>query len=153
MTRLMSCTEEELKTYRGLDLMPTFVAPSFKADPEHGDTYAAYNKPGAILAWLEVDAAAPLTLHLCPCSMLGIVLLKVGASVGKASVARTGTHGHCVVHAQEAEPPEEYILIVDADNIMRFPFDPLQMRVEPGAQQPPRELARSVISKRITAQK
>ena len=39
---------------RGLDLMPTFVAPSFKADPEHGDDYAAYNKPGAIMAWLTV---------------------------------------------------------------------------------------------------
>jgi hypothetical protein len=34
--------------------MPTFVAPSFKADPEHGDDYAAYNKPGAIMAWLTV---------------------------------------------------------------------------------------------------
>lgn len=33
---------------------------------------------------------------------------------------------------QEQEPQEEYIMIVDADNIMRFPFDPVQLRVEPG---------------------
>jgi hypothetical protein len=39
----------------------------------------------------------------------------------------------CRACAQEAEPKEEYILIVDADNIMRFPFDPVQLRVEPGA--------------------
>jgi NET1-associated nuclear protein 1 (U3 small nucleolar RNA-associated protein 17) len=54
VTRLMSCTEEQLKAYKGLDLLPTFIAPSFKEDPEHGDSYAAYNKPGAIMAWLEV---------------------------------------------------------------------------------------------------
>ena len=62
MTRLMSCTEQELRAYRGLDLMPTFVAPSFKSDPDHDDTYAAYNKPGAIIAWLTVrtlPSAAP----------------------------------------------------------------------------------------------
>ena len=35
---------------------------------------------------------------------------------------------------QEQEPKEEYIMIVDADNIMRFPFDPVQLRVEPGTQ-------------------
>ena len=65
VTRLMSCTEEELKTYRGLDLMPTFVAPSFKYDPEHGDTYAAYNKPGAIMAWLEVTCACQSSVQQC----------------------------------------------------------------------------------------
>ncbi len=53
ITRLMSCTEEQLKDYKGIDLVPTFVAPSFKnIVPE--DEYAAYNKPGAIMAWLEV---------------------------------------------------------------------------------------------------
>ena len=38
-----------------------------------------------------------------------------------------------VLLLQEQEPKEEYILIVDADNIMRFPFDPLELKVEPGA--------------------
>lgn len=63
VTRLMSCTEAELRTYRGLDLMPTFVAPSFKADPEHNDDYSAYNKPGAIMAWLTVRAL-PWPCHM-----------------------------------------------------------------------------------------
>jgi NET1-associated nuclear protein 1 (U3 small nucleolar RNA-associated protein 17) len=50
----MSCKEDDLQRYKGLDLMPTFVAPSFGDDPEHDDEYSAYNKPGAIMAWLEV---------------------------------------------------------------------------------------------------
>ncbi len=52
----MSCTEEQLKDYKGIDLVPTFVAPSFKhIVPD--DEYAAYNKPGAIMAWLEVPCS------------------------------------------------------------------------------------------------
>ncbi|CAL8472223.1 g11765 [Coccomyxa elongata] len=84
ITRLMSCTEEQLKDYKGIDLVPTFVAPSFK-NIVPDDEYAAYNKPGAIMAWLE-----------------------------------------------EREPKEDFILIVDADNIMRFPLDPVELKVEPG---------------------
>jgi hypothetical protein len=33
---------------------------------------------------------------------------------------------------QEQEPKEDFILIVDADNIMRFPFDPVELKVQPG---------------------
>lgn len=36
---------------------------------------------------------------------------------------------------QEQEPKEDYILIVDADNIMRFPFDPVELKVQPGVYQ------------------
>lgn len=55
-TRLLSCTKEQLKNYRGLDLVPTHVVPSLTMDPnkEHNDHYSAYNKPGAVLFWLRV---------------------------------------------------------------------------------------------------
>ncbi|BDA42986.1 Peptidyl serine alpha-galactosyltransferase [Coccomyxa sp. Obi] len=54
-TRLLSCTEEQLKGYKGLDLVPTHVVPSLTIDPnkEHNDHYSAYNKPGAVLFWLQ----------------------------------------------------------------------------------------------------
>lgn len=33
---------------------------------------------------------------------------------------------------EKAQPPEEYILILDADMIMRRPFDPVRLGVRPG---------------------
>lgn len=55
-TRLLSCTQEQLQTYSTVDLVPTHVVPSLTLDPnpEHLDHYSAYNKPGAVLFWLEV---------------------------------------------------------------------------------------------------
>ncbi|EIE24386.1 hypothetical protein COCSUDRAFT_40799 [Coccomyxa subellipsoidea C-169] len=54
-TRLLSCTDEQLQNYKGLDLVPTHVVPSLTMDPnkEHNDHYSAYNKPGAVLFWLQ----------------------------------------------------------------------------------------------------
>ena len=62
LTRLLSCTKEQLQSYRGLDLMPTHVVPSLTRDPNiaHNDHYSAYNKPGAVLYWLRVSARALL---------------------------------------------------------------------------------------------
>ena len=56
LTRLLSCTEEQLLTYRGKDLVTTHVVPSLTLDPnqEHSDHYSAYNKPGAVMFWLQV---------------------------------------------------------------------------------------------------
>ena len=56
LTRLLSCTEEQLQTYKGLDLVTTHVVPSLTIDPnkEHNDHYSAYNKPGAVYFWLQV---------------------------------------------------------------------------------------------------
>ena len=57
LTRLLSCTEEQLLTYRGKDLVTTHVVPSLTLDPnqEHNDHYSAYNKPGAVMFWLQVS--------------------------------------------------------------------------------------------------
>lgn len=37
ITRLLSCTEEEMKNYRGMDLAPTFRVPSWSRHPKTGD--------------------------------------------------------------------------------------------------------------------
>lgn len=37
VTRLLSCTKEEKKNYRGLDLAPTLAVPSMSRHPKTGD--------------------------------------------------------------------------------------------------------------------
>jgi len=37
ITRLLSCTEEQKKTYRGMHLAPTFEVPSMSKHPTTGD--------------------------------------------------------------------------------------------------------------------
>ena len=61
LTRLLSCTEEKLKAYKWLDIVPTFVVPDVEYDEEHEDHYTAYNKPFAVAAWLRVSAC---TVHV-----------------------------------------------------------------------------------------
>ncbi|RAL40944.1 hypothetical protein DM860_008642 [Cuscuta australis] len=59
ITRLLSCTEEELKQYKGHDLAPTHYVPSMSRHPLTGDWYPAINKPAAVLHWLnhvKIDA-------------------------------------------------------------------------------------------------
>ncbi|KAG0593534.1 hypothetical protein M758_1G329500 [Ceratodon purpureus] len=53
ITRLLSCTEENLKIYRGMNLAPTHIVPSMSLHPLTGDWYPAINKPAAILHWLN----------------------------------------------------------------------------------------------------
>ncbi|KAG5515395.1 hypothetical protein RHGRI_036446 [Rhododendron griersonianum] len=59
ITRLLSCTDEDLKNYKGRDLAPTHYVPSMSRHPLTGDWYPAINKPTAVLHWLNhanVDA-------------------------------------------------------------------------------------------------
>ncbi|KAI5056486.1 hypothetical protein GOP47_0028304 [Adiantum capillus-veneris] len=53
ITRLLSCTDEQLKSYKGLDLAPTHVVPSYSVHPLTNDWYPAINKPAAVLHWLN----------------------------------------------------------------------------------------------------
>nr|DAD34343.1 TPA_asm: hypothetical protein HUJ06_004983 [Nelumbo nucifera] len=53
ITRLLSCTEEEKKRYKGMDLAPTFEVPSMSRHPKTGDWYPAINKPAGIVHWLK----------------------------------------------------------------------------------------------------
>lgn len=39
ITRLLSCTDEEMKNYRGMNLAPTFRVPSWSRHPKTGDWY------------------------------------------------------------------------------------------------------------------
>ncbi|CAO2819649.1 unnamed protein product [Amaranthus hypochondriacus] len=53
ITRLLSCTEEEKKHYKGFDLAPTMEVPSMSRHPRTGDWYPAINKPAGIVHWLK----------------------------------------------------------------------------------------------------
>lgn len=46
-----------------LDIVPTHIAPSLTIDTEHNDVYSAYNKPGAVLHWLQVKPVFSLTVY------------------------------------------------------------------------------------------
>ena len=55
VTRVMCCTEEEKAKYPKelLNAVDTWVAPSMTVNPHNGDHYAAYNKPEAVIDWLD----------------------------------------------------------------------------------------------------
>ena len=43
VTRLLSCTEEQLKQYKDVDGVPTHIAPSWTIHPISGDQYRCVN--------------------------------------------------------------------------------------------------------------
>ncbi|CAM6129437.1 unnamed protein product [Calypogeia fissa] len=53
ITRLLSCSDEALKTYKNMDLAPTHLVPSYSVHPLTGDEYPAFNKPAAVYHWLS----------------------------------------------------------------------------------------------------
>jgi peptidyl serine alpha-galactosyltransferase len=55
ITRVMCCSEEDRKTYSPemLGLVETHIAASYVFIPRTGDAYLAYNKPGAVIDYLE----------------------------------------------------------------------------------------------------
>jgi len=57
------------------------------------------------------------------------------ADAGKPGARRSGINKPVAVldWLEKARPAEEYILILDADMIMRRPFDPVRLGVRPGA--------------------
>lgn len=87
LTRIMSCTQEELKqvSEEELSLVTTHIAASFTVHPRTGDVYSAYNKPVAVIDWLANN-----------------------------------------------DVKEDYVLIIDADMIMRSPFLPIESGAKPG---------------------
>ncbi|GAB2287622.1 Peptidyl serine alpha-galactosyltransferase [Dionaea muscipula] len=85
VTRLLSCTDEELKQYRGHDLAPTHYVPSMSRHPLTGDWYPAINKPAAVLHWIN----------------------------------------HAIIDA-------EFIVILDADMILKGPITPWEFKAERG---------------------
>eukprot|EP01025_Chloroclados_australasicus_P052133 TRINITY_DN6067_c1_g1_i1.p1 TRINITY_DN6067_c1_g1~~TRINITY_DN6067_c1_g1_i1.p1 ORF type:complete len:651 (-),score=58.20 TRINITY_DN6067_c1_g1_i1:656-2545(-) len=55
VVRVMCCTEEQRKslTREYLELAPTHIAPSYTVHPVTGDVYSAYNKPLAVIDYME----------------------------------------------------------------------------------------------------
>ncbi|GJM92158.1 hypothetical protein PR202_ga08593 [Eleusine coracana subsp. coracana] len=53
VTRLLSCTEDQLSSYRGLGIGHTLEVPSFSRHPRTGDWYPAINKPAGVVHWLK----------------------------------------------------------------------------------------------------
>ncbi|CAL5191681.1 unnamed protein product [Lathyrus oleraceus] len=87
ITRLLSCTDEQKKSYRGMHLAPTFEVPSMSIHPVTGDRYPAINKPAGVVYWLK--------------------------------------------HSKDAENVD-WILILDADMIIRGPIRPYEIGAEKG---------------------
>ncbi|KAL5581288.1 hypothetical protein UlMin_013730 [Ulmus minor] len=85
ITRLLSCTDEDLKQYKGHDLAPTHYVPSMSRHPLTGDWYPAINKPAAVLHWLN-----------------------------------------------HADIDAEFIVILDADMVLRGPITPWEFKAERG---------------------
>jgi hypothetical protein len=55
ITRLLACSDEQLQTYRGLDIGPTFVHHNMRFGHPLIDEvgYPSYNKPASVMFWLE----------------------------------------------------------------------------------------------------
>ena len=49
ITRLLACSPEELLSYTGMDIGPTFVHPNYRHNPMNGDVSASYNKPASVM--------------------------------------------------------------------------------------------------------
>ena len=54
ITRLLACSAEQLKTYQGLDIGPTFVHHNHRGDEKMN--YAAFNKPASVNYWVHSGA-------------------------------------------------------------------------------------------------
>ena len=54
ITRLLACSKDQLKTYQGLDIGPTFVHHNHRADERMN--YAAFNKPASVKYWVHSGA-------------------------------------------------------------------------------------------------
>ncbi|KAF5961658.1 hypothetical protein HYC85_002867 [Camellia sinensis] len=87
ITRLLSCTDEEKKIYKGMDLAPTLEVPSMSRHPKTGDWYPAINKPAGVVHWLK--------------------------------------------HSKDAQNVD-WVVILDADMIMRGPIIPWEIGAEKG---------------------
>ena len=57
ITRLLACSDEQLQSYAGLDLGPTFVHPNMRlGHPLINETgYPSYNKPASVMFWLAAN--------------------------------------------------------------------------------------------------
>ncbi|KAH0461096.1 hypothetical protein IEQ34_008671 [Dendrobium chrysotoxum] len=95
ITRLLSCTDEERRRYKGMGLAPTFEVPSMSRHPKTGDWYPAINKPAGIVHWLKhsKDAENVDWVVILDADMIirgPIIPWELGAEKGKAVAAYYG---------------------------------------------------------------
>lgn len=95
ITRLLSCTDDEKKKYRGMHLAPTFEVPSMSRHPKTGDWYPAINKPAGVVHWLKHSKEAKNVdwVVILDADMIirgPIVPWELGAEKGRAVAAYYG---------------------------------------------------------------
>ncbi|PKA51235.1 hypothetical protein AXF42_Ash010675 [Apostasia shenzhenica] len=116
ITRLLSCTEEERRRYKGMGLAPTFEVPSMSRHPKTGDWYPAINKPAGIVHWLKhsKDADNVDWVVILDADMIirgPIIPWELGAEKGKAVAAYYGR--------QRSFPLDDYFrYLIGCDNIL-----------------------------------
>lgn len=74
LTRLLSCTPEGLQGYRATDSVNTVLVPSYRYNIAIEDNYGLYNRPGALLHWLQACKVFPAGLRD---DLLGICLSRL----------------------------------------------------------------------------
>ena len=87
ITRLLACSAEQLKTYQGLDIGPTFVHHNHRGDEKMN--YAAFNKPASVNYWVRsgvVPADVEFVMQLD-----AELLLVLAASIPESPVLRWET--------------------------------------------------------------
>ena len=57
VTRLLACAPEQLQSYQGLDIGPTFVHENHRG--KGGMNYAAFNKPASVNYWVHSGEVPP----------------------------------------------------------------------------------------------
>ena len=62
LTRLLSCNPEALQGYRATDAVTTWPVPNYRYNLALGDEYGLYNRPAALLHWVQARQPA-LSLH------------------------------------------------------------------------------------------
>ena len=107
ITRLLACSQEQLKTYpkTNLEMGPTFVHKNLrfdpmndaeKSDPFHdmkGTGYASYNKPYSVTEWLkEVDIEEDYVLMMDTDMFLRAPVNPVALGVKRGTVVSAGAH-------------------------------------------------------------
>ena len=62
ITRLLACEPAKLRTYRGLDIGPTFVHHNHRG--KKGMNYAAFNKPASVYYWVRSGRVPPGVVYV-----------------------------------------------------------------------------------------
>ncbi|PNX93024.1 peptidyl serine alpha-galactosyltransferase, partial [Trifolium pratense] len=139
ITRLLSCTDEEKKNYKGMHLAPTFEVPSMSRHPRTGDCLVGELRDtegvltSRFMACLGISVCYFLKLYV---QMLGFcggdeqpsvfAILDLYPAINKpAGVV------HWLKHSKEAKNVD-WVLILDADMIIRGPILPWELGAEKG---------------------